>query len=195
MACIWLFRHGNTAWSDTGQHTGRTDLALTEVGRSAATAAGLLLPSAPALVLSSPLQRAVESAHLAGLPGIEIDQDLLEWDYGALEGLTTQQIRQDRADPNWAIWDHRVPPGATPGEQPADVAGRCERVLARARPIVQQDQDVVLVAHAHVLRILTATWLGLPPIAARLFHLDPASVSSLGFEHQQPAIMSWNRRP
>jgi probable phosphoglycerate mutase len=118
--------------------------------------------------------------------------DLLEWDYGAWEGRTTADIRIELGDPGWVVWDHPVPPGQSPGEQLDDVALRVARVLGQCRPVLEGGRDCVLVGHAHVLRILTATWLGLPPIDGRLFALDPARLSALGHEHEQPVISCWN---
>ena len=127
-----------------------------------------------------------------GLTPDDITPDLLEWDYGAWEGRTTAQIRADLADPTWLVWDHPVPPGDTPGEQLPDVGARVDRVLERCRPVLGAGRDCVLVAHAHVLRILTARWLGLPPVDGRLFALDPARLSALGQEHDQPVVSRWN---
>ena len=127
------------------------------------------------------------------MPDDYID-DLHEWDYGAWEGLTTAQIRTQLDDPTWLIWDHPIPPGSTPGEQLDDVAVRVDRVIARCLPVLETGNDAILVAHGHVLRILTARWLGLPPIAGRLFALDPARLSALGFEHEQQVISVWNAR-
>lgn len=189
---IVLIRHGETQWSRDGRHTGRTDLPLTEAGERAARTLAPLLPDAVDLVLCSPLQRAQRTAELAGLTVTAIDPDLVEWDYGAWEGRTTAQIRASLGDPHWVIWDHSVPPGSTPGEQPADVAVRAARVLERCRPVVDAGGTCVLVAHGHVLRILTACWLGLAPIDGRLFGLDPATLSVLGHEHEQQVIRSWN---
>lgn len=190
---IWLIRHGETEWSRAGRHTGRTDLPLTANGEAAADAIRSELSGVEAgLVLCSPLLRARETARRAGLTPGAIDDDLMEWDYGAWEGRTTAQIRADLADPGWLVWDHPVPPGETPGEQLDQVAERVERVIARCRPVLDEGRDCVLVAHGHVLRILTARWLGLPPIDGRLFSLDPARLSALGFEHETRVIRCWN---
>jgi len=166
---------------------------LTPVGEADADAVrGELAGLEPSLVLCSPMVRARETARRAGLVPDAILDDLCEWDYGAWEGRTTAEIRAATADPTWLVWDHPVPPGATPGEQLAEVRERVERVLARCRPVLADGGDCVLVAHGHVLRILTARWLGLPPIDGRLFALDPARLSALGFEHEQPVISCWN---
>jgi probable phosphoglycerate mutase len=188
-----MLRHGQTEWSRTGRHTGRTDVPLTAAGREAAAGlAHLLAGHRFGLVACSPLQRACDTARLAGLtPQLHTD-DLLEWDYGGFEGRTTTQIREELGDPGWVIWDTPVPPGATPGEQPEAVARRCTRMLAVCEPFLAQGQDVALVAHGHVLRILTATWLGLEPRAGRLFSLSTGTVSRLGFERDQHVIELWN---
>lgn len=193
MSSIWLIRHGETEWSRTGRHTGRTDVPLTATGRlNAESLRGQVKDLHPGLVLTSPLARARDTARLAGLVADEADDDLCEWDYGAWEGRTTGEIRVDLADPHWLVWDHHVPPGQTPGEQLSDVARRVDRVINRCNPVLTSGRDCVLVAHAHVLRILTARWLGLPPVDGRMFALDPARVSSLGFEHERPVITCWN---
>ena len=188
-----LLRHGETQWSRTGRHTGRTDIPLTAAGEARASAAEILLRDVDAgLVLCSPLVRARQTARLAGLEPDDYDDDLLEWDYGAWEGRRTADIRDELDDPTWVIWDHPVPQGVTDGEQPADVAARAARVIARAEPVLASGRAVVLVAHGHLLRILTATWLGLPPDAGRLFALDAGAVSRLGHEHEQRVITAWN---
>jgi probable phosphoglycerate mutase len=193
MSAIWLIRHGETEWSRTGRHTGRTDVPLTSQGKVNADALVPDLQSIrPGLVLCSPLSRAQETARRAGLVPDATTDDLLEWDYGGWEGRTTTDIRQEIGDPSWVIWDHPIPAGATAGEQLDDVAARVERVIDRCQPVLDQGKDCVLVAHGHVLRILTARWLGLPPIDGRLFALDPARLSSLGHEHEQRVISSWN---
>jgi probable phosphoglycerate mutase len=189
---IWLIRHGETEWSVSGRHTGRTDLPLTAAGLARAQALAPRVAGIDAgLVLASPLQRARDTAMAAGLSP-ELDDDLIEWDYGAWEGRTTAEIRAETRDPDWVVWDHPVPPGATPGEQPVDVGVRADRVIARCRPVLAAGRDCILVAHGHVLRILTARWLGLPAGDGRLFALDPATLSALGFEHEQAVIRSWN---
>jgi len=194
---IWLIRHGETEWSRDGRHTGRTDIPLTPAGEQQASATGAKLRGALgsrplALVLCSPLQRAQRTAELAGLRPDSLTADLLEWDYGAWEGLTTAEIRVRLGDHDWTIWSNPIPRGQTPGEQSSDVAARTRRILDRCQPLVLAGQDVALVAHGHVLRILTATWLGLDSKAGRLFALDPARLSALGFEHEQHVIRQWN---
>ena len=189
---IVLIRHGETPWSKSGQHTGLTDIPLTDIGRERASALAPRLSSRSfGLVLTSPLSRAQETAHLAGLDPQD-DSDLLEWDYGAWEGRTTADIRVDLQDPTWVVWDHPVPAGATPGEQPEDVAIRAHRVIRRCQPFLASGESVALVAHGHFLRILTATWLGLPATAGRLFALEAGALSGLGFERDQHVITYWN---
>lgn len=193
MARIWLIRHGETEWSRAGRHTGSTDLPLTEKGeREADAVRDELVNVTPGLVLCSPMLRARDTARRAGLVPDEVVDDLREWDYGAWEGRTTAEIRDELGDPAWLVWDHPVPAGQTPGEQLDQVGERVDRVIARCRPVLERGDDVVLVAHGHVLRILTAHWLGLAPIAGRLFALDPVRISALGFEHEQHVIRSWN---
>jgi probable phosphoglycerate mutase len=192
-ARIWLIRHGETEWSRDGRHTGRTDIPLTPEGQVQADAVREeLVDVTPGLVLCSPLGRAQETARRAGLTPDALDPDLLEWDYGAWEGRTTAQIRLDLVEPEWLVWDTPVPPGQTPGEQLEEVAVRVDRVLDRCATELARGADVVLVAHGHVLRILTARWLGLPPIDGRLYALDPARISALGFEHETHVIRTWN---
>ncbi len=193
MAGILMLRHGQTEWSRSGQHTGRTDIALTDAGREAAARLKPHLAGHEfTWVACSPLQRARDTALLAGLTPEAYLDDLLEWDYGGFEGRTTAQIRADLEDPNWVIWEAHIPAGATPGEQPQDVAVRCHRVLELCEPYLAADQDVALVAHGHVLRILTATWLGLPARAGRLFMVETGTVSYLSFEREQRVITLWN---
>ncbi|MHB8794632.1 MAG: histidine phosphatase family protein [Candidatus Nanopelagicales bacterium] len=192
-SCLWLVRHGETEWSRDGRHTGTSDVPLTPRGESDAAAIRRELAAvSPGLVLCSPLERARATAHLAGLVPDAVDPDLVEWDYGAWEGRTTAQIRLSLGDPTWVVWDHPIPPGATPGEQLTDVGVRVDRVIERCLPVLATGRDCVLVAHGHVLRILTARWLGLEPVAGRLFALDPATLSALGFEHEQRVVRCWN---
>ena len=182
---VWLVRHGETAWSKSGQHTGRTDLAMTPEGeRQAAGLAARLGGRKFALVLSSPLTRARETARIAGYgEAAVVTDDLREWDYGDYEGRTTADIRRER--PGWDVWTGGVPNG-----EPVDAVGaRLSRVIERARAA---GGDVVLFGHAHALRILAACWLGLPASGGRYFKLDPASISVLGYERQTPVIVRWN---
>lgn len=184
---LWLVRHGETAWSLTGQHTGRTDVPLTPQGvLQARTLRRRLATRDFARVLTSPLSRARETCRLAGLgEAAQVDADLAEWDYGTYEGRTIEQIRE--AVPGWTIWTGAVPGGETL----AQVGARADHVIARA---LAAPGDVALFAHGHVLRILAARWLGLPPAGGRLFTLDPASLSVLGHEQEQPVVRAWNGR-
>lgn len=195
---LLLLRHGETEWSLAGRHTGRTDLPLLPTGRAQAEALRPILgPLSFSLVLCSPLRRARDTAELAGLAGIELDDDLREWDYGEDEGLTTPQILAKR--PDWKFWDE----GCPGGESPSDVGRRCDRVLARVASTVgatgaaasrTDGSTAVLVAHGHLLRVLVARWLGLSPGAGRYWVLAPASLTRLGHEHGQPVILGLNRR-
>jgi probable phosphoglycerate mutase len=182
---IRLIRHGETEWSFSGQHTGRTDLPLTAAGERHAGEIGRYLAGRPfALVLTSPLQRARETCRLAGYGGVaQVEPDLCEWDYGAYEGRTSAQIQE--TVPDWTIWTSPVPQGETIQQ----VAARASRVIERA---AKAGGDVALFAHGHVLRILTACWLGLPPDAGRLFELSTASLSVLGYERETRVIAQWN---
>jgi broad specificity phosphatase PhoE len=181
----YAIRHGETAWSLSGQHTGRTDLPLTDNGRRLAERLRpALAGEAFALVLVSPLRRARETVELAGLGGrAEVDPDLAEWDYGDYEGLTTPQIRE--RVPGWLIFRDGCPGGETPGQ----VAARADRVIARAR---KAGGDVALFAHGHLLRVLAARWLGMPPGAGQHFLLDTGTLSVLGDYGGIPAVRSWN---
>nr|WP_203625043.1 histidine phosphatase family protein [Streptomyces sp. SID9913] len=186
-----LARHGETEWSRSGRHTGRTDLPLTPHGEEQARSlAPLLAGRAFALVLTSPLERARRTAELAGLTGADPDPDLREWDYGAYEGVTTATIRAGR--PDWDLWTDGVPPGPElPGESPAQVGARADRVLARVARALEEG-DVLLVAHGHLLRVLTARRLGLSPAEGRLFRLETGALSRLSLEHGRPVIAEWN---
>ncbi|MBT1678312.1 histidine phosphatase family protein [Curtobacterium aurantiacum] len=189
-----LVRHGETEWSKSGQHTGRTDIPLTENGVEQAKRAGRYLGDRSfALALSSPLQRARDTAHLIGVEP-ETDEDLYEWDYGAYEGLTTPQIKVLRHGP-WDLWTDGVPAGDTPGENAAEVRVRVERILNRARPVLAEGHDAVFIAHGHVLRALGAAWIRLAPQDGAVLKLGTASVSILGYEHGRPVIDAWNIQP
>jgi probable phosphoglycerate mutase len=185
---IVLVRHGETEWSRDGRHTGRTDVPLTEPGRREAEALGGALGAWRfGLVLSSPLIRASETCRLAGLGEVAIpSDDLLEWDYGAYEGRRTKEIREER--PDWTLWRDGVPSGETA----ADVGARADRVVARLR---EAGGDAAVFAHGHVLRVLAARWLGLEPELGRLFALETATLSVLGYEREAAVIRLWNRRP
>jgi broad specificity phosphatase PhoE len=192
MGVLILLRHGETEWSAAGRHTGRTDVPLTERGREQAASlspglAGWDIRAA----FTSPADRAVVTAELAGLTGAKQDPDLWEWDYGGYEGRTTQQIRAER--PGWYLWRDGVIPGdgGHPGETVWQVGARADAVLGRVRELLPGG-DVALVSHGHMLRVLTARWLGLAPSEGRLFRLDTGTFSTLGTEHDAPVITAWN---
>jgi broad specificity phosphatase PhoE len=195
MGELILLRHGETEWSRALRHTGRTDIPLTKAGEAAAAA---LAPALAArhvrAAFTSPAQRAVRTAALAGLTDAKEDPDLWEWDYGGYEGRTSADIRREQ--PGWYLWRDGVVPGdaAHPGETVAQVGARADAVLGRVRPLLAEG-DVVLVAHGHLLRVLTARWLGLDPADGRLFRLDTGTLSTLGTEHNEPVINSWNVPP
>ena len=182
---VVLVRHGETLWSRSGKHTGRTDVPLTEEGRRQSERVGDTLRGRRfELVLTSPLQRAAETCRLAVLGDVAlVREELMEWDYGAYEGRTTVEIRADV--PGWSLWRDGVPGGETA----TDVGSRVDRVIAEVRAV---DSDVALFAHGHLLRVLAARWLGLPPTEGRLFALDPATISILGHEREMPVIRRWN---
>ena len=187
-----LLRHGETEWSRSGQHTGRTDVPLSARGEQLGAATGTLLHGRVfSLVLTSPLQRARHTAELAGLVGAEIDDNLMEWDYGGYEGLTTNEIRERVGHP-WTVFGDGVIPGATPGESIEEVAARCRKVIDRAMPFLATG-DVALVGHGHCLRILTAVYLGQELSFGSQILLDAGSVSVLGWEREVRVIVSWNR--
>ncbi|MGF1662344.1 MAG: histidine phosphatase family protein [Kineosporiaceae bacterium] len=190
---LYVVRHGETEWSLTGRHTGRTDLDLTDPGLAEAEHLRAALDSRRFVeIRTSPLRRAARTAEIAGLVPALPDPDLVERDYGAYEGMTTPEIAEVLGRP-WSVWTDGVPPGETPGETLAEVAARVDRVLERVRPRLA-DGDVALVAHAHSLRVLTARWLGLDAAAARLFRLETAAYGVLGFEHERPVIRRWSVR-
>ena len=201
MGELILVRHGQTDWSRVGKHTGRTDVPLTPQGvADAAALAPMLARRQIVAVFTSPASRAMRTAELAGLDGdsgrfpVKVDPDLWEWDYGGYEGLMTVQIRERQ--PGWYLWRDGVIPGdaAHPGESVESVGARVDRVLERVWAFLG-DGDVALVAHGHVLRVLTARWLGLPPADGRLFRLDTGTVGTLGAEHDEPVITTWNVPP
>ncbi|MFN8130200.1 MAG: histidine phosphatase family protein [Solirubrobacteraceae bacterium] len=181
---VVLVRHGETEWSRSGQHTGRTDLELTAHGREEAEEAARKLGGRPFVaVLSSPLRRARETARIAGHPDPELTDDLREWDYGDYEGLTTAQIRADR--PGWTLWRD----GCPGGEDAAAVGARVDRVIERLRGL---KGDAAVFAHGHVLRVFGARWAGLPPQRGSILALSTATVSVLGYERETPVLWSWN---
>lgn len=180
---LWVVRHGETAWSKAGKHTSTTDLPLTDEGEAVAkTLAGRLGGEEFDLVLTSPRLRARRTAELAGFPDAEVTDDLVEWDYGAYEGVTTPEIRE--SVPGWTVWTHPSPGGET-AEQ---VGERLDRVVARARA----GGRVLVFGHGHALRALTARWLGLPVAAGSHFRLDTSTVSVLGWEREVPVVLRWN---
>ena len=195
MGELIVLRHGETEWSRDLRHTGRTDVPLTPAGEAAAVAlAPALAARKVRATCTSPARRAVLTAALAGLTGATTDPDLQEWDYGGYEGRTTADIRAER--PGWYLWRDGVIPGdaAHPGETIAQVGARADAVLARVTPLLA-DGDVALVSHGHLLRVLTARWLRLAPADGRLFRLDTGTLSTLGTEHDEPVISSWNVPP
>ena len=183
---LWLIRHGETEWSASGRHTSSTDLALTAEGERKAAAVGRLLAGkAFALVLASPLRRALDTCRLAGYSP-EVTPDLCEWSYGAYEGLTTAEIQVQ--NPGWTIWNG-TPPG---GESAKEVGARADRVIVTA---TAAKGDVALFGHGHMLRVLAARWLGLEPAGGRLLALSTGSLSVLGYEHETRVVQGWNRTP
>jgi broad specificity phosphatase PhoE len=184
-AHVVLVRHGDTEWSVAGKHTGRTDVPLTAQGRDEAERVGTALRGWRFVrVLTSPLSRARDTCRLAGFSDrAEVRDDLAEWDYGAYEGRTTDEIRLER--PGWTLWDD----GTVGGESVEQVGARADRVIAELRTL---DGDAAVFAHGHVLRVLAARWLGLPPTAGALLALDPATISVLGYERERPVVRRWN---
>jgi broad specificity phosphatase PhoE len=183
---LYLARHGETAWSISGQHTGLTDLPLTERGEQNACRLGERLKGLTfAKVFTSPLQRAARTCELAGFGAAEVDRDLLEWDYGKYEGQKTVDIHKER--PGWFIFRD----GCPGGESPEKVGARADRVVHRIRSL---QEDVIVFSSGHFLRVLAARWLGLPPGHGRYFLLSTASLSALSYEHNlsQPAIRLWD---
>ncbi|MDT9594467.1 histidine phosphatase family protein [Nocardioides zeae] len=185
---LLLVRHGETEWSRSGRHTSVTDLPLTSVGEDQARAlASRLADYDPVLTLVSPRHRARRTAELAGARDARVDERLVEWAYGDAEGRTTLEVREDV--PGWTVWNGPVPGG----EEAADVGRRCDDLLASVTELVDvAEHDVLLIAHAHVLRVLAARWLGLPAVDGRLLRLDTARLSVLGHERDQPVLLRWN---
>jgi probable phosphoglycerate mutase len=182
---VYLVRHGETEWSLSGQHTGSTDIPLTEKGEEVARELGRKLTGQefPA-VWSSPLSRAIDTARLAGFEHeVRIDDRLKEWDYGEYEGLTTPQIRQKH--PDWFLWRD----GCPGGESPEQVGARADGVIAEVKAV---QGDVLLFAHGHILRVVAARWLGYPPNDGMHFALGTATLSILGYEHDAASIWRWN---
>jgi len=195
MGELILIRHGETEWSRSGQHTSWTDLPLTATGeRQARALVPLLADRTIALTLVSPSVRARRTAELAGLTAPRVTPELREWDYGGYESITTREIHRTR--PFWNLWTDGVDPGTDehPGESPAQVGARADTVLAGVRSAAERvgDGDIALVAHSHLLRVLTARYLGLTPAEGRLFQLATGAVSRLGTEHGQPVVAALN---
>ena len=182
---VWVIRHGETEWSKSGQHTGSTDIELTPQGETIARAVGERLAGEKFdRVLSSPLQRARRTAELAGFGAqVEVDPDLVEWDYGKYEGLRTVDIRKDV--PDWSIWTHP----ADDGESLAQIAARADAVIAR---ICSAEGRVLVFSHGHYLRVLAARWATLPPEAGQHLELDTAAVGILGWYRETPVLRRWN---
>ncbi|MEV0465300.1 acid phosphatase [Nocardia tengchongensis] len=185
---LTVLRHGETAWSAARRHTGRTDIPLTEIGEAQARSAGTLLRGldlSNPLVLSSPRQRALRTAELAGLTGVIVDDDLVEWDYGEYEGLTTPEIQ--RMSPGWTIWTGAVPEG----ESAEHVRKRADHVLATVIPELAT-RDVVLVGHGHFSRALIARWAEFEVVEGRRFFLSTAAVTVLGHDHHARTVLAHN---
>ncbi|MBC7271209.1 MAG: histidine phosphatase family protein [Streptomyces sp.] len=197
MADLFLVRHGETEWSRSGRHTGLTDVPLTEQGRQEARRLVPMIRSHRiGAAFVSPSQRARETAELIGLTEARVDADLHEWDYGAYEGVTTVEIHRER--PGWFLFTDGVEAGPPdrPGESPKEVGERADRVLAKVDAALANTEGcVVLVAHGHFLRVLTARRLGLPPADGALFQLATGTVCRLSTEHGRPVIAAWNVRP
>ncbi|WP_263375920.1 histidine phosphatase family protein [Granulicella aggregans] len=189
MAEVWLIRHGETEWSLSGAHTSRTDISLTDHGRVRAEELKAYLKGKKfAAVFTSPMQRARETCKIAGYGDVAvIDEGLREWDYGIFEGKTTKEIRVDH--PNWSVWKDEI----VDGEPVEHVGERADGVIARSLAAAGADGQVALFAHAHILRILAARWIGLPATGGSLLALGTGSLSVLGFERETHVIKSWNR--
>jgi broad specificity phosphatase PhoE len=182
---VYLVRHGETEWSLSGQHTGSTDIPLTENGREVARRLGDTLRELHfAAVWSSPMSRSLDTARLAGFEhDVRIDDNLKEWVYGEYEGLTTPQIRE--SNPGWFLFRD----GAPGGESPEQIGARADRVIEEVRAV---DGDVLLFAHGHILRVIATRWLGYPPNDGGKFSLGTATLSILGYEHEEASLWRWN---
>lgn len=182
---VVLIRHGQTEWSASGQHTGRTDIPLTDLGRRQADALGEMLRGTDfELILASPLSRAWETMERSGVGGEPIaTDDLLEWDYGVYEGRRTEEIR--REIPDWSVWTHPM----VDGESLEQIGARADRVIAR---VLKAEGPVAMFAHGHMLRILAVRWIELAPVHGRNFSLDTATVSTLGWKRENRALLQWN---
>jgi probable phosphoglycerate mutase len=181
---IFLIRHGETEWSRTGRHTGRTDVPLTDDGKRAAGELGRALQGRKLDPWTSPLDRARETCRLAGFAAPKLEDDLREWDYGIYEGRTTLEIRNET--PDWSVWLSPI----VKGESLDQVADRARRVIQRVTET--SSGDTALFAHGHILRVLAACWIGLPPLTGRFLALDTATISVLGYERQTRVIRHWN---
>jgi probable phosphoglycerate mutase len=183
---IYLVRHGETEWSRSGQHTGRTDIALTANGEAQAELLGRALRGKSFTAWTSPLSRARETSRLAGV-NAQVDDGLVEWNYGIFEGRTTLDIRKEI--PNWSVWESPI----TGGETLEQAADRARLVLERVTQ--EAAGDIALFAHGHILRILAACWIGIPPLTGRYLALDTATISVLGYERETRVIKHWNLAP
>ncbi|MFD9864876.1 histidine phosphatase family protein [Streptomyces alboflavus] len=197
MGDLLLVRHGETDWSLSGQHTSWSEIPLTQNGRAQARSVAPLLGKYRVdAAFTSPRVRARETAELAGFGGARVDPDLSEWDYGAYEGVTTVEIHRTR--PDWFLFTDGVAPGPAehPGETPEQVGERADRMLAKVdAALANTEGSVVLFAHGHFLRVLTARRLGFPPSAGAHFQLATGTVSRLSYEHGRPVLATWNVRP
>jgi probable phosphoglycerate mutase len=187
---LWLVRHGETAWSLSGAHTSTTDIPLTEHGRQRAVELKQYLAGKKfAAVFTSPMQRARETCEIAGYGDVAVvDEGLKEWNYGESEGKTTAEMRE-KYGPGWSVWSSEI----VGGESVEQVGGRADGVIARALAAAKTDGQVALFAHAHILRILAARWIGLEAVGGRLFALGTGAVSVLGFERETQVVARWNR--
>ncbi|MGW3662100.1 histidine phosphatase family protein [Streptomyces sp. NPDC005141] len=197
MGDLLLVRHGETAWSMSGRHTGSTDVPLTDNGREQARRLGPLIARHHiAAAFVSPMRRARETAQLAGVVGAHVDADLSEWDYGGYEGITTVEIHRER--PDWFLFTDGVTAGPPehPGESPDEVGARAERMLAKIDAALSESEgSVVVVSHGHFLRVLTARRLGLTAQSGALFQLATGTMSRLSTEHRRHVVAGWNVRP
>lgn len=185
---LWIVRHGETEWSRSGQHTSFTEMTLTDHGREKAREVAPLLSSVEfCRVFSSPMERALETADLAGFPDPDLSEDLREWNYGSYEGVTTDVIRKEV--PDWSIWSHGPPED---GETHEQVSSRADRFIEEVRGL---GGAVLAFGHGHMMRVITARWLDLPAAEGKSFVLDAGAISVLGAEHEWPAIRTWNQIP
>jgi broad specificity phosphatase PhoE len=188
---LWLVRHGETEWSLSGAHTSTTDIPLTDHGRQRAVELNEFLHGKKfAAVYVSPKHRARETCEIAGYGDVmQVEDNLQEWNYGESEGKTTKEMREKYGDPNWSVWTNPI----VGGEAVEAVGERADKVIAKSLAQVPDGGQVALFAHAHILRILAARWIGLPAVGGQLFALGTGSVSVLGFERETRVISKWNR--